>query len=196
VRVPAREFLQLRLLVHEVLRGVPLRDVTAVELSGGGPGRSVSDVRTLFGSERAEDASLPVRALFALRWKLGRWLGWDAESHSIESHHRESYVQRVWPELASRSWVAPGTREGAWVVLYVLEREALTEIRNATVHAFMSLSLVERPGGYRVYVAVYVAPVSRWTPLYMALIEPFRRFVVYPALARRLQRSWRERYRC
>jgi hypothetical protein len=31
-------------------------------------------------------------------------------------------------------------------------------------------------------------------PIYMALIEPFRRFIVYPALLRRLRRAWSERY--
>jgi hypothetical protein len=195
VRVPAREFLQLRLAVHEVLGGVPLRDVTAIDLPGGGAGRTVSDVRALFAAA-VRDASAPARALFALRTAIGRRLGWDAASHSIESHRTESYLSRVWPELAARSLVAPGTMEAGWRVLFVLEREALTELRNATVHGFLALALVERPGGYRVYVAVYVKPVSRWTPLYMAAIEPFRRFVVYPALARRLERGWRERYRC
>jgi len=30
-------------------------------------------------------------------------------------------------------------------------------------------------------LAVYVKPVTRLTPLYVALIDPFRRFIVYPA---------------
>ena len=195
MRVPAREFLGLRLAVHEALRGVPLRDVTVVDLPGGGPGRTISEVRALF-AKAVRGASAPARALFALRTALGRPLGWDSPSHSIESHRTESFVSRVPPEIAQRSLVAPGTIEDGWLVLYVLEREAVTELRNATVHAFLSLALVERPGGWRVYVAVYVRPVSRWTPLYMAAIEPFRRFVVYPAVARRLVRDWRDRYRC
>jgi hypothetical protein len=78
--------------------------------------------------------------------------------------------------------------------LYVLDRESLMEIRNATVHAFLSSVLVETPSGYRLYWAVYVKPVSRLTPLYMALIEPFRRFIVYPAIFRRIRRGWEERY--
>jgi hypothetical protein len=36
--------------------------------------------------------------------------------------------------------------------------------------------------------------VSRLTPFYMALIEPFRRFIVYPALCRGAQRSWSRTY--
>jgi len=30
--------------------------------------------------------------------------------------------------------------------------------------------------------------------LYMAAIAPFRRLVVYPAIIRRVQRAWAERY--
>ena len=47
---------------------------------------------------------------------------------------------------------------------------------------------------YRLYGGVYVQPVSRLTPLYMALIDPFRRFIVYPAVLRRIRRAWEERY--
>jgi hypothetical protein len=30
--------------------------------------------------------------------------------------------------------------------------------------------------------------------MYMALIDPFRRFIVYPAVLRRVRRAWEERY--
>jgi hypothetical protein len=39
-----------------------------------------------------------------------------------------------------------------------------------------------------------VRKTSWLTPLYMALIEPFRRFIVYPSLFRRVHDSWRTRY--
>ena len=72
--------------------------------------------------------------------------------------------------------------------------ETLAEVRNATVHAFLASVLTETPGGYRLYWAVSVHPVSRLTPLSMALIEPFRRCIVYPAIFRRIRRAWEERY--
>jgi hypothetical protein len=75
-------------------------------------------------------------------------------------------------------------------VLYVFDEEAVSEIRNATVHAFLALALVPRPGGYTLYMAIYVKPVSRFTGLYMAMIDPFRRFIIYPARGRRAQRGW------
>jgi hypothetical protein len=79
-------------------------------------------------------------------------------------------------------------------VLYVLGDEALSELRNATVHAFLALALTPNPGGYTLYLAIYVKPVSRFTTLYMAVIDPFRRIVVYPALARHAQQRWARTY--
>jgi hypothetical protein len=39
-----------------------------------------------------------------------------------------------------------------------------------------------------------VKPVSALTPLYMAIIEPFRRFIVYPSILRRIRDAWELRY--
>ena len=61
------------------------------------------------------------------------------------------------------SLIAPGTSEGAFRVVYARTDEVLTEIRNATVHAFLCTALVRAGAGYRLYWAVYVKPVSRWT---------------------------------
>jgi hypothetical protein len=38
--------------------------------------------------------------------------------------------------------------------------------------------------------AIYVKPVTRWTGLYMAIIESFRRSVVYPSLLGHLRSAW------
>ena len=80
-------------------------------------------------------------------------------------------------------------------MLYVTQNEALSEIRNATVHGFLALALTHREPGYVLYVAIYVKAVSRFTALYMALIDPFRRFVVYPALGRQIQQAWLRAYK-
>jgi hypothetical protein len=117
--------------------------------------------------------------------------GWDDERHDAPA---ASYRHRLTDEDRAGSEVPPGTREGPFRVLYVFRDEALSEIRNATVHAFLALALTPRPGGYVLYLAVYVKPVSRLTPLYMALIDPFRRFIVYPELGRRAQRGWLRAY--
>jgi hypothetical protein len=50
--------------------------------------------------------------------------------------------------------------------------------------------LESAPAGYRLFLAVHVLPVGRWSRPYMLLIDPFRRWLVYPALLRRLHEAW------
>ena len=191
MRVPPDEFRTLPLEAHAILADVPLHDVSAVVLPGGGPGRTVPDVRALLPDGPVRGSSPVVAALFALRLGLGRLLGWDRPQHA---HPEASYLPRVSAAVRARSLVPPGTVEDGFRVLYVLDGESLAEIHNATVHAFLCTALRPHPTGHRLYWAVYVKPTSWLTPIYMAAIEPFRRFVVYPALLRRLRRAWVERY--
>ena len=191
MRVKATDFQKLDLRCHALLSDAPLHDVWAIPLNGGGPGRNIQDARAIVFGDRRPSTNLAVRGLFALRFALGRALGWDDERHDPLG---ASYVHRLADADRSKSQVPPGTREGPFRVLYVLGNEALSELRNATVHAFLALALTPRPGGYTLYMAVYVKPVSRFTTLYMALIDPFRRLVVYPALGRHAQRRWSHTY--
>ena len=78
--------------------------------------------------------------------------------------------------------MAPGTPDGNFRLLYRFEDEQLSELRNATVHAFLSLSIRQTSSGYLAYVGVFVRPVHRFTRMYMAAIAPFRRLIVYPAV--------------
>ena len=190
MRVKPADFQRLNLRCHALLGDVPLHDVWAIPLNGGGPGRTIQDARaTLFGDRRPPNFA--VRGLFTLRSALGRAFGWDDERHDPPSG---SYVNRLAEADRSQSQVAPGTREGPFRVLYVFGNEAVYELRNATVHAFLALVLTPSPRGYTLYLAIYVKPVSRFTTLYMALIDPFRRLIVYPALGRHAQQRWSRTY--
>lgn len=62
--------------------------------------------------------------------------------------------------------------------VYQEPEEQLSRIANRTVTAFLHLSLVDR----RPRLAVYVRPNGWLGRGYLWLIEPFRRWVVYPAL--------------
>ena len=65
-----------------------------------------------------------------------------------------------------------------FVPVYQEPDEVLSRIANRTVTAFLHVSVVDR----HPRLAVYVRPNGALGRLYMALIEPFRRWVVYPAL--------------
>lgn len=191
MRVKPADFQELDLRCHGLLRDVPLHDVWAIPLSGGGPGRNIRDARAALFGDHHPRTSVAVRGLLSLRWALGRAFGWDDERYDPPG---TSYVHRLAEADRLQSQVPSGTREGPFRVLYVLGDEALSEFRNATVHAFLALALRPTPGGYTLYLAVYVKPVSRFSALYMALIDPFRRLVVYPALGRHAQQRWSRTY--
>src|SRR5262245_60493533 len=191
MRVDRADFRRLDLRCHALLNDAALHDVWAIPLRGGGPDRTMAEVRALLFSHRRPQTNVVVRALFALRWWLGRVFRWDDESHDPPG---ESYIQRLTEADRAQSQVPPGTRDGKFRVLYVLRDEAVSEIRNATVHGFLASALTRGEQGYVLYLAVYVKAVSRFTSLYMALIDPFRRFVVYPAIVRVVQRAWAQNF--
>jgi len=190
-RTDPRAFRGLELRVHSLLDDVPLHDVWAAPLANGGPGRTIRDVRAVFSGDRVTGASGGVRSLFAVRALLGRLFGWDRERPERAGL---SYLARLTEADRSKSLVAPGSRDGPFRTLYVFPNEAVSEVQNATVHAFSALALIERTDGYTLYWAIYVKPGSHLTRLYMAVIDPFRRLIVYPVLLRSLQTAWSSTY--
>jgi len=190
MRIDPGGFRACPLRVHALLHDVPLEDAWAIPLSGGGAGRTVRDLRAVMVAGR-EAAPPVVRGLFQLRGRIGALFGWD---HQRPAWNAESYAERLSAADRARSLIAPGTPDGNFRILYRFEDEQLSELRNATVHAFASLSIRPTPGGYLAYLGVFVQPVHRFTRLYMRAIAPFRRLVVYPAIIRKVQRTWVERY--
>jgi hypothetical protein len=190
MRIDRNEFRARPLRVPALLHDVPLEDAWAVPLSGGGAGRTIQDFRAVMVAGR-EAAPAVVQGLFRLRDRIGALFGWDRRRPTWNS---ESYADRLSPADRAQSLAAPGTPDGKFSLLYRFEDEQLSELRNATVHAFASLSIRPTPGGYLAYVGVFVQPVHRFTKLYMGAIAPFRRKVVYPAIIRKMQSAWVERY--
>lgn len=192
-RATVQEYRRLTLRAHSLLADVPVHDVWRVALPGGGPSRTMQDVRSVFEVARQSGRlSPPVRALFGLRWLLGRLFRWD---RPVADREVWSFQARLSETDRRRSMVEPGTLDGPFAVLYVHATEAVSEIRNATVHAFLVWALEPTPDGYQLFWAIHVLPVSVWTKPYLALIDPFRRWLVYPALLRRIHESWTREFK-
>ena len=189
MRVEPQEYAGLDLRAHDLLAGAPLHDAWAVDLPGG-VDRSIADIRTIVSFENLAQINAVVRLLFSLRGWLGRVFGWDAERPIPAG---SSFLSRLSEEDRRASLVEPGTLEGPFRVLYVSQREAISEIQNSTVHAFSVFALFEQPGGHRFYWAIHVRPVGRITSWYMRLIDPFRRFLIYPAVLRHIKTEWKRR---
>ena len=186
-RVDAERYRRIPLLAHAFLDGVPVHDVWQVRLPGGGPDRTLADARALLSGDGLRSANLAVRALFGLRRWLGRVFDLDREP---TGETVGSYVDRLTPEDRQRSLVEPGSADGPFTTLYAFPNEAVSEARNATVHAFLVYALERRDSGYVLTWAIHVAPVSALTPIYMTLIAPFRRFIVYPSILKLIHRRW------
>lgn len=190
MRILPSEFASLKLWAHRFLNDVPLHDAFAIDLPGGGNGRTLEDIHAVFPAEAALKANSVVAALFKLRFFVGGLFGWDDPA----AFERDSYLHLLDADERDKSLVAPGTPDGPFRLLSLLPGESLREVQNATVHAFLCEALREVDGGYRLYWGIYVKPTSRLTPLYMALIAPFRRLLVYPAILRRLRKAWIRSY--
>ena len=188
--ISTQEFERLPLRVHDFLAGVPLHDVWAVDLP-----RVRSDI-TLDEFVRTANAlacrpSPIVRALVKIRLMIGRLLGWDREPAASAW---ETFATRLTAADRSKSLVPAGKHEGLFRVVYRFENEQFLELINRTAHAGALSALVETESGYHFYFAVYVRSVSRFTPIYMALIDPFRKLIVYPSLLRTVREKWNQTF--
>jgi hypothetical protein len=189
-QISTQEFERLPLRVHDFLAGVPLHDVWAVDLPRARSGITLDEFLRA-ASGRLFTLSPVARALLNIRLFLGRLLGWDREPAATAW---ESFTTRMTTADHSRSLVPAGTREGLFRVVYRFENEQLLELINRTAHAAALSALIESANGYRFYFGVYVRSVSRLTPIYMALIDPFRKLVVYPSLLRTVRAKWNKTF--
>jgi uncharacterized protein DUF2867 len=186
-KIPPREFLDLPLRVHSFLRDVPLHDVWVLDLPGGPEGITLLEFRSRSGGERTADIPSAANALLQLRFFLGRIFRLDTPKPGQNS---ASYFRLLDEADRVGSIVPPGSKDGPFDVVYAFQNEILLEIINATVHAFWAQTLARTSAGYRLYWAIYVKPVRWITPVYMALIDPFRRWIVYPQMLDRVRDQW------
>jgi Protein of unknown function (DUF2867) len=185
-QISTQEFKGLPLRVHEFLADVPLHDVWAVDLPRTRSGITLDEFLRLEKVHRC-GLSPSARALLSLRLSVGRLLGWDREPAAGRS---ETFATRLTPADRSKSLVVPGTADGLFRTVYRFENEQLVELINRTAHAAALSALVETSTAYRFYFGVYVRNVNRLTPVYISLIDPFRKHIVYPSLLRAVRGTW------
>lgn len=185
-QIPRQEFERLPLRVHEFLAGVPLHDVWAIDLPRTRPGITLQEFLRK-SSRRPCTPSPAVRALLSIRFFVGRIFGWDREPSAAA---QDAFASRLTTADRSKSLAPAGTPDGFFHVVYQFENEQLLELINRTAHGAALSALVETANAYRFYFAVYVRNVSRFTPVYMAAIAPFRKLIVYPSLLRSVRATW------
>ncbi len=175
--------------IHDIAKDFRVEDVWALPTVGG-PDDFPRLVKLIESFDPA--ASSPVvRALFAIRWRVGDWLGLDRSDRGLDA--------RVPSLRAHLPADLRGDVEVAWPadspfrLLYATNREAAFEIANATVHGVLHLGWKpDRNGGHRGQLAVLVKPNGRYGGAYVAAIAPFRYALVYPLMLRSIGQRWRQ----
>lgn len=180
--------------IHELTPDFTVEDVWALPTPGG-PDDLPRLVSQFAETDFPEGASLPVRFLWDLRWKLGALLRLDREQDGVGSRVA-TLRDRLPPDLR---YAPAGPEFTPFRPVYQLGDEFAAELANRTVHAVLHLGWIrdetgasDHAGGYRGQMAVLVKPNGWLGAAYMAGIRPFRYALVYPALMRRIERGWQE----
>jgi len=180
--------------IHEVAPDFRLEDAWALPAEGGAEDfAALLDVMASLDPTKA--GSRVSRALFAIRYRVGEWLGWDEvpDPLAIPNGTETTLSARLPADLRGS---AAGSQLHAkdFTALYGTHDEWAAEISNRTVHAVLQLAWVEQGDGrYRGQMGIYVKPRGRLGEAYMAAIAPFRHLIVYPAMMRQIERAWRAR---
>jgi hypothetical protein len=170
--------------IHDVAPDFALEDVWALPATGG-PDDFAGVVDRFCRLDAERSGPVAVRALWALRWKLGALLGWDDEDTGTGARVA-SLAERVPADL--RATAAARSTAFAHLPfdpLYETRDEFAAEVANRTMHGVMHLGWVDQGDGtWRAQMAVLVKPNGAAGKAYMLAIRPFRRLLVYPALIR------------
>jgi hypothetical protein len=190
VRLPSTEHSSRPWRIHEVAPDFRLEDVWELP-ERGAPEDFPRLVAMITSQDPERSASLAVRALFAIRWKLGELFGWDGPDAGLGSRV-PTLRDRLPADL--RETPAPDFEALPFKSLYLLADEFAAEIANRTVHGVMHIGWVpDGTGSCRAQMAVLVKPNGLLGTTYLTAIRPFRHLIVYPAMLREGGRAWRGR---
>jgi hypothetical protein len=175
--------------VHELTRDFRLEDVWALPTPGG-PDDFPRLIELVTSLDPSRSSSRPVRALFAIRWKLGELLGWDGPEAGLGS--RVPTLRDRLPEDLRDGPSGPAPEALPFTPLYRTDDEFAAEVANRTVHGVLHVGWVpDGAGAYRGQMAVLVKPNGLLGSAYLKGIAPFRHLVVYPRMLREFGRAWR-----
>jgi hypothetical protein len=189
MRLPNRAHTIQPWRIHELTPDFRVEDVWELPTPGG-PEDFPRLVELVTSLDPERGSSGAVRALFAIRWKVGELLGWDDPEAGLGS--RVPTLRDRLPADLRDAPSAPGTDALPFSPLYLTDDEWAAEIANRTMHGILHLGWVpDGTGGYRGQLTVLVRRNGLLGCAYMAAITPFRHLIVYPAMLRGLEREWR-----
>jgi hypothetical protein len=192
MRLPVTAHAERPWRIHEIAPDFRVEDVWAFRTPGAGPDDFPAMIDAIIARNAPEYEALPVRFLFAVRWKLGALLGWDRPGQGVATRVR-SLRERL-PDDLRQAPPGPNDPNIPFTPVYQLRDECAQELANKTVHDICHLGWVRNDDGeYELRMAALVKPNGLFGRIYMAAIRPFRYLIVYPALTRKWERAWLER---
>jgi hypothetical protein len=189
MRLPNTAHTSRQWRIHELTRDFRLEDVWALPTPGG-PDDFPRLVQQFVAADPSQRSSGAVRALFAIRRKLGELLGWDDPDAGLGS--RVPTLRDRLPADLDEAPSGPDFDALPATPLYLLDDEWAAEVVNRTVHGVIHLGWIpDETGGYRGQMAILVKPNGLLGAGYMVAIRPFRHLLVYPAALQQIEREWR-----
>ena len=187
------KFNRLPLKAHTFLADAPLHSLDYAELKGGRERMTIAEIYDAAGlSDLGKvEQSAVTKALFDLRGMIGKFMHWDDMPQLVQEF---SYLPRLTAEERAKSLIPPGEVRGISRVLYCFENEMVLEIINKTVHCFWVIASERTAQGYNFYNAVYVKKLNWRTPIYMTLVSPMLKHVIYPAIGKSIEQNWRREF--
>jgi len=170
-------------LIHDIAPDFRVLDVWELPTPGGRDDfpRLVELMRTV----DLTGGSAVVKALFAIRLKVGGLLGLDRTPREPGGAVR-SLRGRVPAGLPA----GPSVRH--FSSLYLTDDEWALELANKTVHGVLHVAWVRDGHIYRGRLTVLVKPNGLFGKAYLAAIAPFRHRIVYPAMLRQIGEAWQQ----
>ena len=204
MRIPNAEHESRPWRIRAIVPDFILEDVWALPAHGG-PEDFPAVLELMAASDPANADSLPARLLWRLRDRLGEWFDLGGISAPAKDGGEGELPIPGTSETSLRGRLPDDLRGTAadvdfgslpFVPLYRTGEEFAAEISNRTVFGVLHLAWAEQgEGRYQAQMAIYVKPRGRFGRAYLALIKPFRYLIVYPALMRQTERTWRARVR-
>jgi hypothetical protein len=145
--------------IHELTHDFRLEDVWELPTPGG-PDDFPRLMQGIVSGDLFRGSTRVVRALFAIRWKLGELLGWDGPDDGLGS--RVPTLRDRLPADLRDAPTGPAFDALPFAPLYLIDDEFAAEMANRTLHGVMHLGWVpDGTGGFHGLMAVYVKPIGR-----------------------------------
>src|SRR5699024_6633943 len=134
MRLSNSEFTQRPWRIHEFAADFAVEDVWSLPTPGG-PDDLARFARGFTAPDTSEISSFATKTLFAIRWRIGKVLGWDDENKGLKK--RVPTVRNRLPNDLRDGDRGPDFANVPFRSVYMTDTEWVSELANGTDHALL-----------------------------------------------------------